>query len=166
MQINLSRLKLQPQGSEKFFLEGPGSQYILEELGGRFLDKIVVDLQVENTGGMFLARGTVQTVLSLPCSRCLVDFNLSVHTDIDMTIVAASQADQLSEDEDAIVFHGDIVDLNTPVHEAIFMSIPIVPLCKEDCRGLCPVCGMDKNQGDCSCINQEIDPRWEKLKNL
>lgn len=166
MQINLSRLKLQPQGSERFFLEGPGSEYILEELGGTFLDKIVVDLQVENTGRMFLARGTVQTVLSLPCSRCLVDFNLPVHTDIDMTIVAAGQADLLSEDEDAIVFHGDIVDLNVPVHEAIFMAIPIVPLCKEDCRGLCSVCGMDKNQGDCSCINQEIDPRWEKLKNL
>jgi len=166
MQIDLSRLKLRPQGSENFYLEEQGNDDILDGSGGRFLDNIVVELRVENTGRLFLARGTVKTRLGLPCSRCLMDFSLPIQTDIELEMVPASMASNSDADDETIIFYGDLVDLSIPIHEAVFMAIPIIPICQADCRGLCPVCGIDQNQGECSCIKQEIDPRWEKLKNL
>lgn len=166
MQIDLSRLKLQPQGSEDFHLEAQGNDDILDGLGGRFLDNLVVELRVKNTGRLFLARGTVKTRLGLPCSRCLMDFSLPIQTDIELEMVSASMAGNPDVDDETIIFHGDLVDLSIPIHEAVFMAIPIIPICQAECRGLCPVCGIDQNQGKCSCIKQEIDPRWEKLKNL
>ncbi len=166
MQINLARLKLQPRGSESFHLEEQGHNIILEDLGGKFLSSIVVDLDVDNNDRLFLGHGRVKTLLQLPCSRCLEDISYPIDTDFDLTMVQASKAANFSEDEDYVVFDGDMVDLDHSVHAAIFMAIPIIPLCSESCRGLCPVCGINKNTGDCSCSSKDIDPRWEKLKNL
>lgn len=166
MQINLARLKLQPRGSESFHLEEQGHNKILEDLGGRFLSSIVVDLDVDNNDRLFLGHGRVKTLLQLPCSRCLEDTQYPIDTEFELAMVHSTKAHSYSEDEDVIIFEGDIVDLDHSVHAAIFMAIPIMPLCSEDCRGICPVCGVNKNTGDCTCSRQEIDPRWEKLKNL
>lgn len=166
MQINLARLKLQPRGSESFHLEEQGHNKILEDLEGKFLRSIVVDLDVDNNDRLFLGHGRVKTLLQLPCSRCLEDINYPIDTDFELTMEHSSKAHNYSEDEDTIIFDGDIVDLDLAVHAAIFMAIPIMPLCSESCRGICPVCGVNKNTGDCTCSRQEIDPRWEKLKNL
>ena len=166
MQINLARLKLQPRGSESFHLEEQGHNRILEDLGGKFLSSIVVDLDVDNNDRLFLGHGRVKTLLQLPCSRCLEDISYPIDTDFDLTMVHASKAANFSEDEDYVVFDVDMVDLDHSVHAAIFMAIPIIPLCSESCRGLCPVCGINKNTGECSCSSKDIDPRWEKLKNL
>ncbi|NLV21364.1 MAG: DUF177 domain-containing protein [Syntrophomonadaceae bacterium] len=166
MRINLARLKLRPQQSEKFYLEEQGNNVYLQGTGCTFLDKIAVELQVENTGRMFLARGNIKTVLGLPCSRCLRDTSTAIDTDIELTMARAGLAGKPDADDETIIFHGDMVDLSIPVHEAVFMAIPIIPLCRPECKGLCPVCGKDLNQGTCSCSQKEIDPRWEKLKNL
>jgi len=166
MQINLARLKLQPHGSESFHLEEQGQDEILEGLGGKFLRSLVVDLVVDNTDRLFLGQGRVKALLQLPCSRCLEDIRYPIDTDFELTMVHASKAANFGEDDDYLIFDGDLVDLNHSVHAAIFMAIPIIPLCSESCRGLCPTCGINRNTGDCSCITKEIDPRWEKLKNL
>lgn len=166
MQIDLSRLKMRPQQSEDFHLEEQGSNDFLEGTGCSFLDKIVAELRVENTGRMFIARGKVKTRLGLQCSRCLQETVLPIDTDIEFTMVRAGLGGDLDPDDEAVVFHGDKVDLDIPVHEAVFMAIPIIPLCQPDCKGLCPLCGRDLNQGQCSCFQKETDPRWEKLKNF
>ena len=166
MQINLARLKLQPRGSESFHLEEQGQDEILEGLGNKFLNPLVVDLVVDNTDSVFLGHGRVKTLLQLSCSRCLEEFGYPIDTDFELAMVQASEVSHFGEDEDYIIFDGDIVDMDLSVHAAIFMAIPIIPLCSESCLGICPICGANKNTGDCSCVNQEIDPRWEKLKNL
>ncbi len=166
MIIDLTRLKLRPRESQTFYLEAPGQDEILQELGGKFLTTVVVELVVDNNDRLFLGHGKVKTLIQLPCSRCLKDFSYPISTDIEMELVPNSKAHDFSEDEDCIFFEGDVVDISASVHGAIFMAIPIIPLCQEDCRGLCSNCGTDKNTGDCSCSDQDIDPRWEKLKNL
>lgn len=166
MRINLARLKMRPQQSEDFYLQAQGNNDYLQGTGYTFLDKIVLDLQVENTGQMFLARGNIKTVLGLPCSRCLRETATAIDTAIELTLVRAALAGKPEAEEETIVFQGDMVDLSTSVHEAIFMAIPIIPLCQPECRGICPLCGKDLNQGTCSCVQKEIDPRWEKLKDL
>lgn len=166
MQINLARLKLQPRGSESFHLEEQGHNKILEDLGGRFLTPVLLDLDVDNNDRLFLGHGKVKTLLQLPCSRCLENTQVPIDIDFELGMVHSSKALSFSEYEETLVFDGDIVDLDQPVHAAIVMAIPIMPLCSEKCQGLCPVCGINKNTGECTCSRQDIDPRWEKLKNL
>jgi uncharacterized protein len=58
------------------------------------------------------------------------------------------------------------VDLSPAVEEAILFGLPLIPLCRDNCLGLCPGCGADLNTQKCCCQEQDIDPRWQKLKEL
>lgn len=166
MKLDLRRLKLHPRESEAFYLQTKGSDNFLEEVGGKFLAPIEVEIVVENTGTIYAGHGSVKTLLQLPCSRCLKDFTYPVDTEVEVAMVENTNSSQFSADEGFVFLNGDEADISSRMEEAIFMAIPICPLCQEDCRGLCPVCGQDRNTTTCSCGEQTIDPRWEKLKNL
>jgi len=166
MKLNLRRLKLHPRESEAFYLQTKGSDNFLKEVGGNFLAPIEVEIVVENTSTIFSGRGNIKTLLQLPCSRCLKDFTYPLGTEFEVAIVEDISRDQFSADEGFVFLNGDEADISSRIEEAIFMAIPICPLCQEDCRGLCPGCGQDKNTTSCSCQKETIDPRWEKLKNL
>jgi uncharacterized protein len=166
MKIDLSRLIVRPRERETFSLQTMGSDSFLEEIGGKFLAPIEVEIVVENTGELFAGRGNVRTLLQLPCSRCLKDFTYPIDAEFDLVIAEAVSNDQVSVDDGIVFFAADEADISSIVEEAIFMAIPICSLCQEDCRGLCQECGQDKNTTSCSCQEETIDPRWEKLKNL
>lgn len=166
MKINLARLKQRPQESATFHLQAPGQDEILREMGGKFLDPVTVELQVENTGRLFLARGKADTRVQLPCSRCLRESSYPISADIEIELVHSSPAENIDRAEDYVFFTGDIADISAPIREAVYLAIPIIPLCKADCQGLCSICGIDKNSEDCTCAPDDIDPRWEKLRNL
>ena len=70
------------------------------------------------------------------------------------------------DDVDFAPFEGDEIDLGELFREQILLAIPMTPLCREECKGLCPVCGADLNAGECSCERGEIDPRWSALADL
>jgi uncharacterized protein len=57
-------------------------------------------------------------------------------------------------------------EIDDLVREAVILSVPAKPLCSENCKGLCPVCGTDLNRSTCSCAKKDIDPRWDQLKGL
>ena len=74
---------------------------------------------------------------------------------------------ELTEDEMSVsVFDGEAIDVDEIVKEQIVLAVPTRMLCREDCKGICPECGTDRNTGDCSCATNDIDPRWAALKNL
>ncbi|HWS47003.1 MAG TPA: DUF177 domain-containing protein, partial [Acidimicrobiia bacterium] len=60
----------------------------------------------------------------------------------------------------------DVVDLEPLVRDALVLELPAVPLCRDDCRGLCPSCGIDRNAATCDCAADDIDPRWAPLRSL
>ena len=77
------------------------------------------------------------------------------------------QADELTEDDlDLTVFDGEVVDIDALVTEEILLTVPDHILCKDDCKGICPGCGADRNSVDCGCETAEVDPRWAGLKEL
>lgn len=166
MKLDLSKLKLHPRETEAFFLRTKGKDNFLAEVGGKFIDPIEVEIVVENTGTIFAGRGKVRALLQLPCARCLRDFTYPVETEFQAIMVENIRSDQFSPDEGFILINGETADIGSSVEEAIFMAIPLCPLCREECQGLCPVCGQDKNTTNCSCQEDIIDPRWEKLKSL
>jgi len=166
MKIDLSGLILNLLKRETFSLQTMGNDSFLEEIGGKFLAPIQVEIGVEKNGTIFVGRGNVRTLLQLPCSRCLKDYSYRVDAQFELAMAEAVNSDQVSVDDGIILFETDEAEIMSIVEEAIFMAIPICSLCREDCCGLCPVCGLDKNTTSCSCQQETIDPRWEKLKNL
>jgi uncharacterized protein len=71
-----------------------------------------------------------------------------------------------SEDLNVSILDGPGIDLDQLVREQVLLAKPAQILCSEDCRGLCPVCGADRNTSFCECEAQQVDSRWEKLKDL
>ena len=79
----------------------------------------------------------------------------------------SSAAAELTEEALSVsVFDGEVIDVDEIVKEQILLAVPTRMLCQPDCKGICPVCGIDKNTGECECETNEVDPRWAALKNL
>jgi uncharacterized protein len=79
----------------------------------------------------------------------------------------SSEVAELTEAEMSVaVFDGEGLDVDEIVKEQILLAVPTRMLCREDCKGICPECGIDRNTGECSCGADNIDPRWAALKNL
>ncbi|HET6915863.1 MAG TPA: DUF177 domain-containing protein [Acidimicrobiales bacterium] len=70
------------------------------------------------------------------------------------------------EDEETYPLKGELLDLQPLVRDALLLDLPLAPLCREDCKGLCPTCGADLNDGPCSCARAPADPRWAALDLL
>lgn len=121
---------------------------------------------VTNKGdGLFLVDGNYQTEVELRCSRCLSSFKLPVSGDIH-ALYGAEAKDDYDGEVAVHAFLGDTIDISELLMDEISFVLPMQPLCREACLGLCPVCGADQNSGACSCTKEKIDPRWEKLAML
>lgn len=163
VKIDLKRMKIHPQESESFHFKEQGRDELLRDFGGRFVEPVEVNLLVNYSGEVFLGRGTLRTLLELPCSRCLDHFRYPVETEFSLVMAENAQPDT---EEDVLLLQQGEADLCPTVEQCIFSEIPINPLCSENCQGICPECGVNKNQEACRCTEKPIDPRWEALKKL
>ncbi|HEY8536531.1 MAG TPA: DUF177 domain-containing protein [Vicinamibacterales bacterium] len=117
--------------------------------------------------------GRASTRLELSCSRCVEPFVVPVDTEFDLRYLPISQAPSGEEeieigDEDInTAFYSDgIIDLGALLREQLNLSLPMKPLCREDCLGLCPECGANRNTTTCECRPQWVDPRLAALRAL
>jgi uncharacterized protein len=116
--------------------------------------------------------GRVQASLELPCSRCLEPFTWPVEAEFDLRYQPHSQNSgegerEVEEDDLTTAFYrNDEIDLGQLMQEQFYLSLPMKPLCQDDCKGLCPTCGTNWNRGTCGCTNQWEDPRLAALRNL
>ena len=106
------------------------------------------------------------------CGRCLEPFTLPVDTQVDLTYVphpadAPDDEVELSQDDLTTAFYRDqTLDLVDMVREQFYLALPMRPLCREECKGLCPQCGTNLNQGTCACDVRWEDPRLAGLRTL
>lgn len=120
----------------------------------------------------FILSGRLQARLQVGCGRCLEPFTLPVDTQVDLTYVphpeqAADDEVELSQDDLTTAFYRDqTLDLAEMVREQFYLALPMRPLCREDCKGLCPQCGTNLNQGTCACDVRWEDPRLAGLRAL
>jgi DUF177 domain-containing protein len=120
----------------------------------------------------FRLAGRVQTRLELSCSRCLEPFEWPVDAAFDLRYQPQSantgeDEREIAEDDLTTAFYeGDAIDLGQLMREQFFLSLPMKPLCRDECRGLCPICGANLNNGQCGCQREWEDPRFAALKKL
>jgi uncharacterized protein len=139
------------------------------------------------TEGAFRVRGRMSCRIELACVRCLEPFPLEVAEDLDLLYLpvsanvgpesgqipdavedaAETEGRGLAPEELAVSFYrDDRIDLSHMIVEQIVLALPMKPLCRPDCQGLCPHCGVNRNVESCVCAPEDTDPRWEALKTL
>jgi uncharacterized protein len=110
---------------------------------------------LDRTGDLVSVRGQLRSSARLECVRCLRTFDLPLAVDLTVVADRAGGRDRLEEQleaDDYMMFHdGRQLDLREQAREALLLELPITPHCREDCRGLCPRCGADLNEGSCAC---------------
>jgi uncharacterized protein len=127
---------------------------------------------VTRTNRGLLVAGRVATALADTCGRCLVPVRLPLDLGFDeeflpsLEIGTGQPLDRTLEPEVPRLSDHHEMDLETPVREAIQLAAPIVPLCRPDCLGLCPLCGTDRNLGPHAHADDAIDPRLEGLRDF
>lgn len=133
------------------------------------------EVKVTRLGDGVLVQGDVKAQVSLQCSRCLDDIILPVDArleeqfqpTVDVVTGRAIKRAEFEQDDNAFTIdHNHLMDLSEPIRQALLVALPMRPLCREDCKGLCTVCGANRNRTDCGHVEEHIDSRWEGLRDL
>ncbi|MBJ6727620.1 YceD family protein [Geomesophilobacter sediminis] len=145
----------------------------LEDAGeARFIAPVNVAVQAYWEYDHLRAEGKVETRVALSCSRCLADFERDLSSEFTIFYtpggtMSGDEEVELSEEElISVPFTGDEVDMANEIFEQVMMEIPYKPLCTDDCKGLCPNCGADLNQGECGCDRRGVNLKMSALKDL
>ncbi|MGH8982089.1 MAG: YceD family protein [Acidimicrobiales bacterium] len=125
----------------------------------------ICEVTLESFSGGVMVSGTVSAPWRGMCRRCArsVEGSLRVPVRERFTEPAAGYGDQ--EDDEAYPIHDDLLDLGPMVRDAVVLELPLAPLCADECKGLCPSCGCDRNEEECRC-EMPRDPRWANLDVL
>ncbi|MFQ9800267.1 MAG: YceD family protein [Clostridia bacterium] len=135
----------------------------------RFTEPWDVRGTLANVGGAVIEfDAAVDTEVHMTCSRCMKDVRLPLHITVRQRFAPEQNPDgnPAEPEDDVMRFHGYRIDLQETIAEEVQLAIPMKVLCREDCKGLCPSCGKDLNEGPCGCHHEETDPRWDALKGL
>jgi uncharacterized protein len=168
MEFNVSQLLQEPVGSTREYkfdeaadIIGDGKEY-----------RVQGECGLLRTRRGILVKCSLESKIQLTCGRCLrqlrYPLKISFEEEFLPTIDVASGM-PLPQTEDAGAFTIDelnIMELTEPARQYALMTVPMKPLCKTDCAGLCHKCGSNLNQGNCGCPTREIDPRWSELSKL
>ncbi len=161
MRLNLRELIRVPGSALPF-------SYVLDLSGLDFYGEhpiphpVQISGQVENRAGALFLAGTAESVLELRCDRCLKPFSRPMSVPVE-TLLAEELEDE--ESDDIVLLENGEVDLDEVFTTAVVLAMDVKHLCSEDCKGLCPRCGANLNDGPCSC-GPEIDPRFAALAQL
>lgn len=137
-----------------------------------FADPVKWSVDATNTGAAILVAGTVTGVGACACSRCLEDVTYEFEGDIEGYYLIEGQEYADSDDEDDpgadefdVLPDDHIIDLEPLIRAALIVDAPQMPLCRDDCAGLCPTCGANLNEGECSCGPDEGLAAFDKQAN-
>ncbi|WP_297213277.1 MULTISPECIES: YceD family protein [Thermodesulfovibrio] len=140
--------------------------------GIKILKPFKAIMRVEKKEREVFIKGVVSGEVELQCSRCLKDYIMPIRTLFEITYHPVEELNrdelvELKRDEMDVDFYRDgLIETEDIVRDQILLNIPMKPLCAENCKGLCPVCGNDLNEKDCGCEIKEIDPRFAALQSL
>lgn len=115
--------------------------------------------------GHYVIDGQLNTAVTLKCSKCLTAYDWPLRVPWHEVFTQYAEEDD-DESGDVHLVEGNDVDLTPYIRETLLLSIPFVPVCDDNCRGLCPTCGANRNEERCHCTNERIDPRLADLQKF
>lgn len=126
-----------------------------------------LDLKLESVAEGVLATGEFEVIAKGECIRCLDPVEIEIDKSFQELYSYKPNPD-LSEEEqaDQLLMDGDYIDLELPIRDGIVLSLPINPVCTDECEGLCPECGLKWSELPMDHAHEQVDPRWSGLKGL
>ncbi|MBR2465348.1 MAG: DUF177 domain-containing protein [Clostridia bacterium] len=136
--------------------------------GVSFPSPMKVSGDITNTAGYMRMTLTMSVDYEATCARCLSPVSGEFTLDLEKTVAPRDLLGDLDEDrlDDFAIIEDGFLDMDEPLKEQLEMEFPLRFLCREDCKGLCPKCGKNLNEGDCDCQKKEIDPRLAPLQKI
>ena len=139
-------------------------------LGGtyHFSEPVRIKGHISNNGKSLILKALCEGSMTTQCARCAKSINVPVSFEIDENLIRedSGEAEDIAPDGDAVIFGGAEIDMTDILADSFLMNIEGKYLCSEDCKGLCPICGKDLNEGACDCSKDNIDPRWSALLDI
>lgn len=192
MRYDLSRFK---SGTDRIDRTYEPAAFSDESGDFRVTSPVHLTADLTKSGAKVLLKGRLTATLELACSRCVEMFEVPVDATLDLTFVPAVEpakpvvetavparqkkaprhghvdveldgTEVAADDLGLSEYSGDAIDLGQMMREQFYLALPMKPLCQPDCKGLCPVCGKNRNRETCSCESTWVDPRFEVLKNF
>lgn len=145
--------------------EGEGDEYTVAA-------PVVLELRILKDGDRYRLSGPLRTTVRRSCSRCLEPFDAPTILDLDVRYHpqranTGEGEHEISDDDLSIAYYrDDQIHLGDLVREQLRLASPMKPLCNDDCRGLCSVCGANRNETTCNCDTSWHDPRFDRLRTL
>jgi len=157
---------------DRFDRTYPPSAFDTVEHDYRVVEPVELEFDLFKSNREFRLTGRVSTVLELACSRCLEPFTFAV--DLPFDVLYLPHAENTGEGETEIgdddletgFYRDEVIDLGQLMREQFYLALPMKPLCREACAGLCPQCGANLNQSRCDCQPGWVDPRLNALRAL
>jgi uncharacterized protein len=168
MEVNVSQQLKAPIGNVREYEISEISDILGQGIGTPVQGKV----KFTRTNLGILVQGKLQAKVSVECSRCLKTFDYPLTINIEeefFPVIDVNTGVPVDLPDDPGGFTIDdhhILDLNEAIRQNALLAVPMKPLCRKDCAGLCQICGKDLNKGQCDCEQPEIDPRWSKLADL
>ena len=162
MVINFSDLLSKKNRKKQISLSFELEPFEFEGEEIRAIEKVDVEGVAISENDVIVIEASIKTKLKLNCSRCLDTFIYPI--DIDIEERFTNNIDL--QDEGVMFVDGDTLDITEIIENCIISTLPIKRLCKDDCKGLCSVCGVNKNVENCSCLDYDVDVRLAKLREL
>ena len=169
MLLDLSRLRT---GVDRLSRRYEASEFAAADGDLRIKAPVELELEVRKDAKKVRLVGQVRTSLSVDCSRCLDPFEVPVATEFDALYLPAADHtggpdDEVDVEDLGVSFYeNDTIDLGQLMREQFYLALPMKPLCQPACKGLCPVCGINRNRESCDHKQEWVDPRFEPLGRL
>lgn len=145
-----------------------GYQSFSSELGDFPITKAApIALRIVNCENKrLLISGQARLTVSIPCGRCLTEVLTEISFQIDRELRMTEDGIKDEDLEETAYLNGVYLDADRLIYEEILVNWPMNVLCKDDCRGICKVCGQNLNRGDCDCQKTEPDPRMAAIQDI
>jgi len=169
MRLDLGKIRTARERYEKVYSP---EAFAPDQDGFRLVAPVSLTFDIDTDKQQFRLVGAVKTTLELTCSRCLEPFTWPVEAEFDLryqphTLNTGEGEREIEEDDLTTAFYdNDEIDLGHLMREQFYLSLPMKPLCSDDCQGLCVVCGTNLNRGACDCKPGWEDPRLAALKEI
>jgi uncharacterized protein len=166
LQVNVSQLLKSPVGETRHFTIDDSVNILDTE------QKVQGEVELIRTNRSVLVRGTLQTQVELSCSRCLCQYTCPLNIKIEeeffpsRDVVSGVSLPSPEEPGSFLIDEHHILDLTDAIRQYAVMGTPMKPLCREDCAGICPTCGKNKNIETCNCPPESPDSHWAELRKL
>lgn len=134
----------------------------------RFVAPVKVQATLEKNPKHVYLKADIRSDGVFTCDRCLDDFRREIETSYNLLYKFGSEEGTAPGDQEIVYIHPEasFVDIADDVRQYSILAVPQKLLCREDCKGLCPTCGINRNRASCKCESEEVDQRWQGLRKF